>query len=147
MIDIVFKTAGAIIVLNIIILLTPDGRFEKYVSFISGLVILAVMIGSFKNITLPDNNIFSDYEITFQNKTLENEIFLQTKATLEQKFMEYVDMKYKGSVKKVKVDFDGEIKNVEIYLATSTYIEDVGNFAAEFFQTDKSKIVLIKDNM
>ena len=145
MIDVVFKTAGAIIVLNIIILLTPDGRFEKYVSFISGLVILAVMIGSFKNITFPDINIFSDYEITYENKNLENELFSQTKENLEQQFMEYVDNKYQGAVEKINVDFDGEIKNIEIYLATSTYIEDVGNAASEFFQTDKSKIVLIKD--
>ena len=145
MIDVVFKTAGAIIVLNIIILLTPDGRFEKYVSFISGLVILAVMIGSFKNITFPDINIFSDYEITYENKNLENELFSQTKENLEQQFMEYVDNKYQGAVEKINVDFDGEIKNIEIYLATSTYIEDVGNAASEFFQTDKSKIVLIKE--
>lgn len=145
MTEIVFKTAGAIIVLNIILLLSPDGKYEKYVSFITGLIIMAVLIGNFKNITYPVTKSFAGFEESvFENSALQEEIFRQTEKSLEQSFMEYADKNFKNVVDSISVTFNGEIQKIEINLKDSAYIENVANSASEFFDIEKSKLIITK---
>ena len=43
----VFLTiAGTVVVLNILLLLLPDGKYEKYVRFTAGLIVLLTVFGS-----------------------------------------------------------------------------------------------------
>ena len=142
MIEVVFKTASAIIILNVVVLLVPEGRFHKYISFISGLVILAIMINCFKNTVSPLKIAFSDFQQEiYGNESLQNEINVEIALNLEQRFKEHINSKYNNVVESVKIEFDGEIKKIEIYLEDFSYIEDISNEAKTFFETDKSKMI------
>lgn len=71
-----FNITGTVLVLNILFLLVPDGKYAKYVQFVAGLIVILTVAGNFINVSLDysalnfDETAFSE----FDNEELENSV-------------------------------------------------------------------------
>ncbi len=130
MIDIILKISGTVIVLNIILTVAVDGKYERYISLTAGLIILLVMVGSFKNteILLPVFNESQVYENNFEDAFSQKTAFL-IEEKLKERFPE---------IKKVSVDFDTEIKNVWVEFSDSCDKNEKKREVSEFLDVKES---------
>lgn len=130
MIDIILKISGTVIVLNIILTVAVDGKYERYISLTAGLIILLVMVGSFKNteILLPVFNESQVYENNFEDAFSQ-----KTASLIEEKLKERFP-----EIKKVSVDFDTEIKNVWVEFSDNCDKNEKKREVSEFLDVKES---------
>lgn len=87
-----FNIAGTVLVLNILFLLIPDGKFSKYVQFVAGLIVMLTVAGNFLSLDIDHSIIhFDDEALSYDSRKLEksvrDEIIAESvKTRIEEKF-------------------------------------------------------------
>ena len=59
-----FNVSGTVLVLNVLFVLIPDGKYAKYVQFVAGLIVILTIAGNFIN-TSVDYSALNFDEVSF----------------------------------------------------------------------------------
>lgn len=71
--EIFFKITGTVMVLNIIFLILPDGKYEKYAQFIAGLIVILTIAGSIFKVEIEHSVLnFDQNAFEFDNSKLKS---------------------------------------------------------------------------
>ncbi len=136
----VFLTiAGTVVVLNILLLLLPDGKYEKYVRFTAGLIVLLTVFGSIFRLN-PDHAALNFDKNAY---TLENEGVLETarrqiaEKSIAEKIKEETGIETTVSV----VLENDKIKSVHIS-GCSEKKDEVADIAAAYCDINRGFVVV-----
>ena len=58
--EIFFNITGTVLVLNILFLLIPDGKYAKYVQFVAGLIVIMTVAGNFIDVSIDYSSLDFD---------------------------------------------------------------------------------------
>lgn len=115
-----FLFIGMIVVFNLYLLLVPDGKYEKYINFVTGLVVMFAIAQSFSKAEIDTSFLTFDFgsEYVYEN----NEV---SAVALEQ-WIEGVATGYLDGDVEIKVHKQGsEIQTVEIYTDSHVSEEEI----------------------
>ena len=100
--------AGIVIVLNMIYLLLPDGKYAKYSQLIAGLVVICVVAAAIFNTKISSDVIhFEEYTPAFQNENLEEVVEEQTREVTESTIASYLKSLYgEDIIEEVSVELE-----------------------------------------
>ena len=140
MIDIILKISGAIIVFNVIILLVPYGKFEKYISLITGLLIVLVVISTFGEVSIDRDFYISGEELSYDSSDLESKLKYDIEYDLEQKYLNHTS--FKEDIISIDVKANETIENVTIKLKSFKNQEEIINEASTFYDIKKAFVVI-----
>ncbi len=140
MIDIIFKISGAIIVLNAVILLVPHGKFEKYISLITGLLIILIVLSVFWDISYDIDFNIAYNNLSYDSTDLEKELQSSLENDLEQRYLS--DTNFKDSIKDIDVKLENETISVKIKLVKSEHKEEIINEVSTFYDIKKAFVVI-----
>ena len=140
MIDIIFKISGAIIVLNAVILLVPFGKFEKYISLVTGLLIVLVVISMFTDISPDIDFNITDNNLSYDSSELEEELKSSIENDLQQRYLSSTN--FKDSIEDLNVELKSETISVKIKLITDEHKEEIINEVSTFYDIKKAFVVI-----
>ena len=110
MYKIFFTIAGTAVVLNVYLLLVPNGKYEKYVGFVAGLLIMLITMQTVFNqeVNISFGNLNFDESFTFENSAV-------SRVALEQ-WIEGIAEGNLSSKVQVRVKKQGDvIRCIELY--------------------------------
>ena len=110
--EIFFKICGTVLILNVMLLILPDGKYEKYVKFTAGLIVILSVAGSLFDMSI-DHKILNFDKEAFLTDTKETEQKLFENITAET--LEECIFKELGFYVDVEMDLkDNNIQKIEV---------------------------------
>ncbi len=97
MTNILLTVAATVVVLNIIFLFVPDGKYEKYIKITAGLIVIATFLNLIAGVEISGDILHFD-EIAAEHDISELEAVMaeQVEENVKQKITEHLSGKYDG---------------------------------------------------
>ena len=104
MTNILLTVATTVVVLNIIFLFVPDGKYEKYIKITAGLIVIATFLNLITGIEISGDILHFD-EIAEKHDTSELEAVMaeQVEENVKQKITQHLSERYDGKFEALDV--------------------------------------------
>lgn len=138
--EIFFNITGTVLVLNVMFLLIPDGKFEKYVRFIAGLIVILTIIGNIINIKLDHAVLqFDESDISYQsNEELEQSVKTDLiEETLEERIANEL-----GISVDIEAEINGNKFNGIVILGAKEKIEEIKDTIIQYCDINRDNIMI-----
>ena len=107
-----YKICGTVIVLNILFILIPEGKYEKYIRFVAGLIVILTVAGSIFRIDFSPEILSFDFKGFDVKSEMVNDSLKKQTAEVE---LERLIFEHTGTSCDVDVEFtEGKFSKITV---------------------------------
>ena len=113
---------------------------EKYISLVTGLLIVLVVISMFTDISPDIDFNITDNNLSYDSSELEEELKSSIENDLQQRYLSSTN--FKDSIEDLNVELKSETISVKIKLITDEHKEEIINEVSTFYDIKKAFVVI-----
>lgn len=133
-----FNITGTVLVLNVLFTLIPNGKFQKYVQFVAGLIVILTVAGNFIHINFDHKLVYFDENaFSYDSKKLENSV---RNDLIEESIRNKLEEEFQIKPEVVVVTDNNEI--VEVSVFTDYDKEKITEVLTRYCDINRSMIVI-----
>lgn len=133
-----YKICGTVVILNILFILIPEGKYEKYIRFVAGLIVILTVAGSIFKIDFSPEILSFDFKGFDEKSEIVNDSLKKQTAEVE---LERLIFEQTGTSCDVDVEFT-EGKFSKITVTNVTNAEKTINIIMRNCDINRNNVVL-----